>query len=91
VTSDAVAGLRDPSIRPVESGEVAVDAFAASYLEDDAAPDLDADLVDAGLAADLGSDLSPVGDDFAPVALIDPGGTDLLEGSLPDDDGIDDG
>ena len=42
------------------------------------------DLAD-GLSADLNADLAPAVGEFAPLAEVDPGGADLLEGSLPGD------
>jgi len=72
--------------QPAEPAE-AVEAFATSYLHETSLPA--PDLVASGLASDLGADLRPDIDEPAFVTQLDPGGADLLEGSLPDDDGLD--
>ena len=78
-----------PPAEVADPGASAVDAFATKYLEDASltAPDLVAD----GLSADLGADPAPVVDDVVidDVALLDPDGADLLEGSIPEADDLD--
>ena len=76
-----------PDVGPADTGTAAVDHFATSFLAD-AAP-VAPDLVAAGLASDLGADPRPAVEEPASVVQLDPGGADLLEGSLPDDDGLD--
>ncbi len=71
---DLVAGIRDPSVRPVndmgaqrgapDAGAAAVDTFATEYLRDASLDAPAPDFVAAGLTADLGADLVPVPDDF---------------------------
>jgi hypothetical protein len=84
-TSDAVSGIRDPSVRPLtdmelgeaqrapDAGATAVDKFATEYLEDASLDAAAPDFAATGLAVDLGGDPAAEVKEFESPVLDDPG------------------
>ena len=72
-----------------DPGAAAVHSFATEYLHDasfESPLDGGHDLVAAGLTPDLNAEpMVHVDEDLGPIHQLDPGGTDMLEGSIPGD------